>query len=579
VVWFGDVSYRWARRGQRVVIVCLASLSIACTDTGETIDPTSEAVKHLAAGSPEAALADLRDAMRAAPDDPALRLLTARTYLQSGRGDLAEVALDQALERGADPHAALPLRARALLVQNRFAALGALTIPDGAPEAVDFEIQYLKVKALSSLNKSREPTAALTRAYLDVFSRLDALPRSPAVERVADELEEQRTADAAAARAWQHQQCSRSDVQERQWEPQPVSGRRILRVGTSRELKTPAEAAAAAEDGDLVEIDPGTYQGADAVARWTQNDIVVRGASERPHLRAAGAAVADRDVWLFTGHDVVVENVEISGARSPYGNGAGIRHIGRNLTLRHVRLADNENGVLIGNEHPDSSIVIEFSELARNGDDIGQAHNIYVGRSGSLILRYSYSHGTRPGHLVKSRARENLIAYNRIADSNDGGSSYLIDLPEGGSATIIGNELQQGTETNNHIMVSFAAENLRHENNSLTLASNTIYNRDFRGIVLRNHSDAEALLVNNLVGGAPVVLAEGPHVKRGNLTLADHGLNDPRNLDFTLRPGAAAIDAAVAGPEPEFEYLHPARYRSRPVIWRPDVGAHERCGI
>jgi hypothetical protein len=115
-------------------------------------------------------------------------------------------------------------------------------------------------------------------------------------------------------------------------------------------------AAELARDGDIVEIYPGTYPG--DVALWPQNNLIVRGVDERPLVIADGKSVQRRDVWLFTGDDVVVENVEISGARSPWENGAGIRHIGSGLTLRHVFLHDNENGVLTSNRYPDTNEIL-----------------------------------------------------------------------------------------------------------------------------------------------------------------------------------------------------------------------------
>jgi hypothetical protein len=128
-------------------------------------------------------------------------------------------------------------------------------------------------------------------------------------------------------------------------------------------------------------------------------------------------------------------------------------------------------------------------------------------------------------------------------------------------------------------MISFGAEGLRHEVNELTVASNTLYNQHFRGIVVRNRHKAAVRLVNNLIGGAPVALGDGSYEEAHNLTLPDHGLADPRSYDFSLTARAPAVDAGGAGPRPELEYVHPLGYRQRPEIWALDVGAHERCGL
>ena len=50
-------------------------------------------------------------------------------------------------------------------------------------------------------------------------------------------------------------------------------------------------------------------------------------------------------------------------------------------------------------------------------------HNIYIGETDHFVLRGSYVHGAITGHNVKSRARENIIAYNRIMDEKEGASN------------------------------------------------------------------------------------------------------------------------------------------------------------
>jgi hypothetical protein len=195
-------------------------------------------------------------------------------------------------------------------------------------------------------------------------------------------------------------------------------------------------------------------------------------------------------------------------------------------------------------------------------------------------MRYSYSQGSSGGHLVKSRARENIIAYNRLTDEEGGTSSYIVDVPEGGMATIIGNIIEQGAETLNHGMVSYAGEEIRHADNQLVVANNSIYNRDFQGIAVRNHADLKVIMVNNLFGGAPAATVEGDGKLLVNLTRPEHGMTDPQNYDFSLTSGAAAIDRGIQFElAPKYEYVHPTSARPRQQVWHIDVGAYERCGL
>src|SRR4051812_47918353 len=64
-----------------------------------------------------------------------------------------------------------------------------------------------------------------------------------------------------------------------------VSGR-TLQVGPSRTYQKPSQAAAAALDGDTIEIDAGLYTG--DVCAWYRNDLVIRGVGGFAHLDAAG---------------------------------------------------------------------------------------------------------------------------------------------------------------------------------------------------------------------------------------------------------------------------------------------------
>ena len=144
----------------------------------------------------------------------------------------------------------------------------------------------------------------------------------------------------------------------------------------------------------------------------------------------------------------------------------------------------------------------------------------------------------------------------------------------------IGNVIEKGAETLNHGMISNAGEEIQHEDNQLLVVSNSIYNRDFQGLAVRNHAELNVTMINNLFGGAQVGTIEGEGQLRGHMTRPEHGMADPRNYDFSLTAGAAAIDRGVQFETmPKYEYVHPTSARPRQEVWRIDVGAYERCGL
>ncbi len=348
-----------------------------------------------------------------------------------------------------------------------------------------------------------------------------------------------------------------------------------------KKILLPSIAAQLAKDGDTVEIDAGQYEKDAAV--WKQNNLTIRAVIGRAHLKANGVSAEDKAIWVIKGNNVTVENIEFSGAAVPHRNGAGIRIEGANLTIRNCYFHDNENGVLSG-ANPNSDIVIESSEFARNGDGTGQTHNMYIGAVRSFTLRYSYTHHARVGHNVKSRAARNEILYNRIMDEATGKSSYDIDLPNGGLSIIIGNEIQQGPLTENFTLISYGAEGLAKEyDNSLYIVNNTFVNEHPQGgrFIFTKPGTSQARIVNNLFIGKGTIVAPGSN-QAGNVFGTAEDVASIANFDYRLRAGSKAINAGI---EPggvkgvslraTDEYLHELKHMHRRSAGALDVGAHE----
>jgi len=362
--------------------------------------------------------------------------------------------------------------------------------------------------------------------------------------------------------------------------PYPA-GRRLLKVGPQHEFKTPSAAAATSRDGDVIEIEAGEYTD---TALWTRNELWIRGVNGRPHMRAPARLTQSKAIWVISGRNVTVENVEFSGAKVPARNGAGIRAQGKGLTVRAACFRGNENGILTTNK-PDNWLVVEFSEFARNGHGDGKSHNLYVGRVGHFEMRYSYSHGAQVGHLVKSRALRNLIEFNRLVDDSDGSASYEIDLPSGGDALVRGNLIVQGQGSPNQTIVSFAAEAKEKATGRLVLAFNTLYSLRRNPVFVTNRAPAPVVAVNNAYGGAAGRWINGPSEDVGNVQVSpDRGFRNVSALDFRPAAGSALVDAATksgaAGDEtgpPSFEPSVNLGGSPRRSLGAPDVGAFECC--
>lgn len=358
-------------------------------------------------------------------------------------------------------------------------------------------------------------------------------------------------------------------------QPSPAA---TLKVGPAQTLQAPSAAAKVAQDGDTIEIAAGDYSG--DVAVWHANRLTLRGVHGSARLHAAGKSAEQKAIWVIKGDDTTVEQIEFTGCRVPDRNGAGIRQEGAGLTVRHCRFHDNENGILTG-AHRDSDILVEHCEFAGNGFGDGYSHNLYIGNVRRFTLRYCWSHGARTGHLVKSRATENLILCNRLDDGPEGSSSYLVDLPDGGRGFILGNLLHHGPRAENGTGVSYAAESTKNERPRLFVAHNTfISERPAGGRFVRvGGRDAKAVVVNNLVVGTRVML-DGAGEARDNVVTSAPGFIDAAGGDFHLNPGsparAACSDPGMNGDIrllPEFMYSHPLERQPRPAMARPNAGA------
>ena len=132
-------------------------------------------------------------------------------------------------------------------------------------------------------------------------------------------------------------------------------------------------------------------------------------------------------------------------------------------------------GILTNNDAA-SELVVERCKFAGPKDGTHWYHNLYVGLIDKVTVTGSWSHHARGGHLLKSRARESHVLYNRLTDEG-GTASYEVEFPNGGQARLVGNLIEQGPATQNRTLVSFGAEAYRWPVNELSMAHNTVVNR------------------------------------------------------------------------------------------------------
>ena len=244
-----------------------------------------------------------------------------------------------------------------------------------------------------------------------------------------------------------------------------------LAVGPGKRYATIASAVAAARDGDVVEVQAGTYTN-DFVTISRRISIVGVGGMAR---LVATVAIPNGKGIVITRADATLSRLEFNGARVSDRNGAGIRYEGGNLTVQRCYFKNNENGIL-ANPVATGQIHISSSEFDANGRGDGYTHGIYTNKIAQLTVMNSYLHDTKVGHHIKSRAARTVIDGNRIVDGTNGTASYNVDVPNGGTVLINGNDIVQGAASQNPALVHFGGESAPYAGSSLQVTNNTMQN-------------------------------------------------------------------------------------------------------
>jgi hypothetical protein len=263
---------------------------------------------------------------------------------------------------------------------------------------------------------------------------------------------------------------------------------------------------------------------------------------------------------------------------------------GGRLTVQDCVFFDNEHGLLATNVE-DAELTIRSSVFGLAPKVVGGLyHLLNVGRIGKLNITATRFQQGFEGHLIKSRAREAFIGYNFIHDGLRGGASYAIDLAAGGVATVIGNIVAEGSESQNPVLIAYGSEGRPWETNALYLAHNTLINYAWTPAwflrVFKDHLPADVKIyeINNLIVGPGVFWLGAPGDFAGNRHATKGMLRDAATYGFELPPdsiwrGSGVDPRDIDGHDlsPQFEFEQPRNLVALPpgrTRWSP--GAYQR---
>ncbi len=241
---------------------------------------------------------------------------------------------------------------------------------------------------------------------------------------------------------------------------------------TGRAYGSLAQAVGAIGGGrGTVVVAPGTYH---ECAVQQEGDVTIRAATPGSAI-FDGVVCEGKAALVLRGRSSTVEGIVFQNMRVPDGNGAGIRLENGNLSVSNSLFRNSEEGILTGN-YDGGQVAIDkstFRHLGRCDRDLDCAHGIYIGRLASLSVTNSRFDQGDGGHYLKTRTARVTITGNSFDDSGGHLTNYMIDLSNGATGVISGNEMVQGKDKDNwSAFITVAPEGREHSSAGLVIEGN-----------------------------------------------------------------------------------------------------------
>jgi hypothetical protein len=278
----------------------------------------------------------------------------------------------------------------------------------------------------------------------------------------------------------------------------------VLEVGPGKKFDKPSAAIAQAHDGDTVRVAAGEYEDCASIR---QNRFTIE--SENGEVVLKDKTCAGKAILVIDGSKVTVRGLTLANARVADKNGAGIRAEGGELLVENTKFLNNENGLMSANDAKISIRVVNSTFIGNGACQPTCAHGIYAGHITLLRVEGSRFLGQHEGHHIKSRAARTEVIGCDIRDGPAGNSSYLIEIPNGGSVLIEKNKMSKGRmSSNGATAISIGGEGDTNASGPIVVKDNNFVNEQDRSTVfVRSFAAIPAQLSGNVLAGAVTPLA------------------------------------------------------------------------
>jgi hypothetical protein len=203
-----------------------------------------------------------------------------------------------------------------------------------------------------------------------------------------------------------------------------------------------------------------------------------------------------------------IANLHMEGCAVPDSNGAAIRinSTAEDVYVHHVRLVDNENGILTGGGT--ATLTLEDSILERNGKAMdtsrrGYSHNIYNGNMKRFTANRVSFLNSQYGHDLKTRAEVNEL--NQVLCSGSANGRAL-DMPNGGVLHATDCKFEKFATASQNNLIDIGAEGITAGIKQEYILTNCHFHNDVDPLrdvqYVYNRSSVEVVLVDPLFTGA-----------------------------------------------------------------------------